>query len=68
MKTFDIYFSDNKESDHKGFAIKSQEKAIRMAEDILLKGNGYIEEYTGGTISVVASDGTVVWSHSIPAN
>ena len=34
MKTFDIYFSDNSTSDNKGFNIKTEEKAIRMAEDM----------------------------------
>ena len=56
MKTFDIYFSDNSTSDNKGFNIKTEEKAIRMAEDMLVKKNSYVEEYAGGTISVVSSD------------
>ena len=66
MKTFDIYFSDNSTSDNKGFNIKTEEKAIRMAEDMLVKKNSYVEEYAGGTISVVSSDGETVWSKSIP--
>ena len=66
MKTFDIYFSDNSTSDNKGFNIKTEEKAIRMAEDMLLKKNSYVEEYAGGTISVVSSDGETVWSKPIP--
>ena len=66
MKTYDIYFSDQSSSDNKGFAIKSEEKAIRMAEDILAKGGSYIEEYAGGTISVIDSEGTTVWSKPIP--
>lgn len=37
-----------------------------MAEDMLKKGNSYTEEYAGGTISVVDSEGNVVWSHPIP--
>ena len=43
MKTYDIYFSDGVSSDHKGFAIKAEEKAVRMAEDMLAKGNFYTE-------------------------
>ena len=66
MKTFDIYFSDNSTSDNKGFNIKTEEKAIRMAEDMLVKKNSYVEEYAGGTISVVSSDGEPVWSKPIP--
>ena len=66
MKTFDIYFSDNSTSDNKGFNIKTEEKATRMAEDMLVKKNSYVEEYAGGTISVVSSDGETVWSKPIP--
>ena len=66
MKTFDIYFSDNSTSDNKGFNIKTEEKAIRMAEDMLVKKNSYVEEYAGVTISVVSSDGETVWSKPIP--
>ena len=66
MKTFDIYFSDNSTSDNKGFNIKTEEKAIRMAENMLVKKNSYVEEYAGGTISVVSSDGETVWSKPIP--
>ena len=47
MKTYDIYFSDGVSSDHKGFAIKAEEKAVRMAEDMLAKGNFYTEQYAG---------------------
>ena len=32
MKTYDIYFSDQSSSDNKGFSIKTEEKAIHMAE------------------------------------
>ena len=61
MKTYDIYFSDQSSSDNKGFSIKTEEKAIHMAEDILAKGGSYIEEYAGGTISVIDSEGVTVW-------
>ena len=66
MKTYDIYFSDGKMSDNKGFALKTLEKAIHMAEDLLLKGNSYIDDYAGGIISVVDSEGETVWSSPIP--
>lgn len=66
MKTYDIYFSDGISSDHKGFCLKTEEKAIHMAEDMLVKGNTYTAEYAGGTISVVDSEGVTVWSKPIP--
>lgn len=66
MKTYDIFFSDGRTSDNKGFALKTSEKAIHMAEDMLMKGNSYIDDYAGGTISVVCSDGETVWSSPIP--
>lgn len=66
MKTYDISFSDKSSSDNKGFSIKTEEKAIHMAEDMLSKRNGLVEEYAGGTISVIDSDGATVWSKSIP--
>ena len=66
MKTYDIYFSDGKMSDNKGFALKTLENAIHMAEDMLLKGNSYIDDYAGGIISVVDSEGETVWSSPIP--
>mgnify|MGYP000364568746 CR=1 FL=1 len=53
MKTYDIYFSDGSSSDNKGFFIKIEEKAIRMAEDMLVKGNSYNRGLCRGTISVV---------------
>lgn len=67
MKTYDIYFSDGVSSDNKGFFIKTEEKAIHMAEDMLVKGNSYTGDYAGGTISVVDSEGNIVWSKPIPA-
>ena len=66
MKTYDIYFSDGSSSDNKGFHLKTMEKAIHMAEDMLEKGNAYTDEYAGGTISVVDSEGETVWSYPIP--
>ncbi len=66
MKTYDIYFSDGDSYDNKGFSLKTMEKAIHMAEDMLEKGNSFTEQYAGGTISVVDSDGETVWSKPIP--
>ena len=44
MKTYDIYFRDGSTTDHKGFSIKQEEKAIRMAQDMLAKGHSLVEE------------------------
>lgn len=66
MKTYDICFSDGSSSEGKGFHLKTVEKAIRMAEDMLATGNRFVEEYAGGMISVVDSDGETVWSKPIP--
>lgn len=66
MKTYDIYFTDGKSTDRKGFSIKTEEKAIHMAEDMLEKGNSYTAEYAGGIIMVKDSEGETVWSKSIP--
>ena len=65
MKTYDICFSDKSSNDRKGFSIKTEEKAVHMAEDMLVKKNGLVEEYAGGVISVVDSDGKTVWSKPI---
>ena len=67
MKTYDIYFSDGDSYDNKGFSLKTKEKAIHMAEDMLEKGNKLTEEYAGGEISVVDSGGETVRPKPIPA-
>ena len=41
MKTYDIYFTDGESTDHKGFFLKTEDKAIHMAEDMLKKGNSW---------------------------
>ena len=69
MKTYDIYFSDGVSSDHKGFAIKAEEKAVRMAEDMLAEKKGYVKDFPGGIISVIdKSTKEEVWSKPIPKN
>lgn len=67
METYDIYFKDSHDAANKGFSIKSKEKAIRMAEDMLAERKGYVKDFPGGTISVVRK-GTKeeVWSKPIP--
>lgn len=56
METYDIYFKDEHDSANKGFSIKSKEKAIRMAEDMLAERKGYVKEFVGGTISVICKE------------
>lgn len=65
MKTFDIYFSDEVSTDCKGFALKTMEKAINMAEDMLAKRKRQVKDYEGGMISVRDNEGNIVWSKPI---
>ena len=65
IKKYDIYFSDEVSTDHKGFALKTEEKAINMAEDMLAKRKGFVKDYAGGMISVRDNDGNIVWSKPI---
>lgn len=66
METYDIYFKDNSDSVNKGFNIKNKDKAIRMAEDMLIGRKGYVEDFVGGTISVVEKNSQhEIWSKPI---
>lgn len=66
METYDIYFKDKYDSANKGFSLKSQEKAIRMAEDMLVERKGYVKDFVGGAISVVCKETKEeVWSRPI---
>ncbi|EJX05787.1 hypothetical protein EVA_06102 [gut metagenome] len=68
METYDIYFMDGRDSAHKGFSLKDKEKAIRMAEDMLVQRKGYVREFVGGTISVRCNQTQEeIWSKPIPA-
>lgn len=67
MEVYDIYFKDGTDSINKGFNIKTKEKAIRMAEDMLAERKGYVEQFAGGTISVVEKNTRQeIWSKPIP--
>lgn len=66
METYDICFKDACDSVNKGFSIKSKEKAIRMASDMLADRKGYVNDFIGGTIVVVCKETKeIVWSQSI---
>lgn len=66
METYDIYFKTEDDSANKGYSIKDQAKAIRMAEDMLDGRKSYVKEFVGGTISVVRKETKeTVWSKAI---
>lgn len=65
MKTYDVHFNDANDSNSKGFTL-SQEEAIEKANDMLLTRDSYVEDYVGGTISVVCNEtGETVWEKAI---
>lgn len=66
METYDIYFKDERDFANKGFSLKSKDKAIRMAEDMLAERKGYVKDFVGGTISVVCKETKEeIWSAPI---
>lgn len=65
MNTYDIYFTDGKSTERKGFALKSAEKAIKMAKDMLAKPNTLVHDYVQGRIQVRSSDGELIWEEII---
>lgn len=65
METFDIYFNDSNDSNNKGFSL-SKEEAIEKANDMLLTRDSYVNDYIGGTISVICNEtGETVWEKEI---
>lgn len=65
MKTYDIYLSDEGNSNNKGFSL-SLEAAIDKVFDMLQTKDSYINDYKGGTISVVCNETEdVVWAKEI---
>lgn len=56
METYDIQFRDEQDSACKGFSIKSKDKAIRMAKDMLAEKKGYVKDFPGGEILVVCKE------------
>ena len=55
MKTYDVHFNDNKDSNSKGFTMTLEE-----AKDYIKGNNGtndsYFADYKGGIVSVVCNE------------
>ncbi|MCK4499825.1 hypothetical protein KAU11_04965 [Candidatus Babeliales bacterium] len=55
MKTYDVHFNDDQDSNSKGFELNIQE-----CKDYIEANNGtdtsYFEDYKGGTVSVVENE------------
>ena len=55
MKTYDVHFNDENDSNNKGFELTIQE-----CKDYINANNGtntsYFEEYKGGTVSIVDNE------------
>lgn len=65
MKTYDIHFNDNNDSDSKGF-----EMTIEDAKSYIAINNGtnnsYFADYKGGDVSVVCNqDGETVYDEEV---
>ena len=54
-ETYDVFFNDDTDSNSKGFSL-TREEAIEKAEIMLESGDSYVNDYTGGTISVVGNE------------
>lgn len=65
METYDIQFNDANDSNNKGFSL-TREEAIEKANDMLLTRDSYVNDYVGGTISVVCNEtGETAWEKEI---
>ena len=65
MKTYNVHFNDETDSNDKGMAVSLQE-----AKDYIEAWNGsnssYFEDYKGGTVSVVCNEtGESVYEESV---
>lgn len=65
MKTYDIHFNDDQDSNSKGL-----KKSIRECRDYIEMHNGtdysYFQDYKGGTVSVVCNEtGEEVYSEVV---
>ncbi|MDR0603573.1 MAG: hypothetical protein LBG80_04630 [Bacteroidales bacterium] len=64
-ETYDVFFNDATDSNSKGFSL-TRDEAIEKAEIMLESGDSYVNDYTGGTISVVGNEtGKTVWEKEI---
>lgn len=65
MKTYDIHFNDETDSNSKGFEY-SLEECKSYIESNRGTGNSYFEDYKGGTVSIVDNEmGTTVYEEVI---
>jgi hypothetical protein len=55
MKTYDIRFSDNSDSNNKGFQM-SLDDAKSYIEQHNGSGHSYFADYKGGTVSVICNE------------
>ena len=65
MKTYDVHFNDDQDSNNKGF-----EYTLEEAKDYIQAYNGtnesYFEDYKGGTVSVVCNEtGETVYEEEV---
>ncbi len=61
MKTYDVVFNDESDSNNKGFESTKQE-AIEYIESNNGTNESYFEDYKGGTVSVIDNEsGNVVY-------
>lgn len=64
-KTYDVYFSDQQYSNNKGFEY-TMEEAIKYIQSNNGTNESYLQDYRGGTASVVCNqDGEVVYEQEI---
>lgn len=65
MKTYDVHFNDNNETNYKGFNM-----TINEAMDYIANNNGtnnsYFADYKGSEVSIVCNeDGEIVYTETI---
>lgn len=53
LKTYDIYFNDDTDSNNKGFSLSIEECKSWIESN---RGTSYFEDYKGGTVSIVCNE------------
>ena len=65
MKTYDVHFNDEQDSNNKGFEMTKQE-AINYIKAFNGTNNSYFADYKGGIVSVVCNEtGVTVYDEEI---
>lgn len=65
MKTYDVHFNDEQDSNNKGFEMTKQE-AIDYIKGYNVTNHSYFEDYKGGTVSVVCNEtGETVYEEEV---